>query len=436
MGKDIFDVVRGIDIVMVMEDYIDIEKRQGDEYLALCPFHNDRKLGSFLINPNKGIFKCFSCGIGGDAIEFVSLYKKTSPLEAAAEIAFNKGLINIFEYEKYIYNSTDLQYEPRKKKPVIRKYKRRNSNYILDEIGLKTDNKKLDKAYNIFLDKLELSEEHKEHLINTRDISMDIIEKRKYKAYPTYEEIKSIFSKLYLEYEDLDNIFKGVPGFYKKRVGDKWEWRMVYNEGIIIPIRNAKEQIIALQIRADRKKTNGIRYSWFSSGHHVYTDNTRFGVSSGTPLDVVYPENRPNNILFITEGRFKSEIIAKEINSTCISVQGIGNWNGIEREIYEAEDYLKQKYKEFLGFVKIYIAFDMDIYTNSQGYQQLKKMSDCIQNEFLMKEICYIEWDKEYKGIDDFILNNKMNKTEDYGKLFKLVDKEFKDREMEDKIRI
>lgn len=73
------------------------------------------------------------------------------------------------------------------------------------------------------------------------------------------------------------------------------------------------------------------------------------GVSPSTPLDVTYPEKQPNNILFITEGRFKSEVIAKEINSTCISVQGVGNWNGIEREIYEVEDYLKQKYEGFWG---------------------------------------------------------------------------------------
>lgn len=87
-----------------------------------------------------------------------------------------------------------------------------------------------------------------------------------------------------------------------------------------------------------------------------------------------------------------------------------------------------------MGFIRIYIAFDMDIYNDLQKCKQLKKMSDLIQNEFPIKEIYYVEWDSNYKGIDDFMLNNKRNKPEDYGKLFKLVDKESKNKEREDKI--
>ena len=434
MSKDIFEMVKELNIVDIIEDYINIGKKQGKEYMALCPFHNDTRLGSFLINPEKGKFKCFACGKGGDGIDFVSLYENISPVEAAARIALSKGLINIVEYENRIYNIGDFQYERLKEEPKIKKYKRRNNRYILNEIKLKANNHRLDKAYNIFLENLELKEEHREHLLKERQIPLSIIEKRKYRTYPTCEEAKVIFDKLHSEFGDLDNIFKGVPGFYKKKIGDRWEWKMKYNRGIIIPIRNAKEQIIALHLKVDKENKNGMKYKWISSKDHIYTTNTRFGVSSSAPLDVIYPEQRPNNVLFITEGRFKSEVIVNEINSTCISVQGIGNWRGIEREIYETEDYLKQKYDEFLGFTRIYIAFDMDIYTRLEAHQQLKKMSDFIQNQFLIKEIYYIEWDKTYKGIDDFILNNKRNKLEDYGKLFKLTHKEIKDREMEDKI--
>ena len=39
---------------------------------ALCPFHNDHKLGSFIFNPTTGVWKCFSCGVGGSgAISFI-----------------------------------------------------------------------------------------------------------------------------------------------------------------------------------------------------------------------------------------------------------------------------------------------------------------------------------------------------------------------------
>ena len=45
--------------------------------MALCPFHDDETTGNFSINPNKGIYKCFSCGAGGDAIKFLMEYKDT-----------------------------------------------------------------------------------------------------------------------------------------------------------------------------------------------------------------------------------------------------------------------------------------------------------------------------------------------------------------------
>ena len=423
MSRDIFEMVRELDIVEIIERYIDIENKQGDEYNALCPFHPDKRLGNFKINSKKGIFKCFSCGVGGDAIEFVSLYKNISRLEAASEIAYYKGLISIFDYNEYINNNKLTQHKIRKGKSDVKKYKNRNLKYILGEIEFKASDEELDRAYNIFLDDLKLNEKHREYLVDIRDIPINIIEKRKYKTYPTHNEMKSIFNKIYREHGDLNSIFRGVPGFFKQKVNNKWEWRAVYNEGIIIPIRNARGQIIALQIRVDREKNSGVRYNWFSSSQHIYTNNARYGVSSGVPLDVIYPEKRPNNILFITEGRFKSEAIASKIGSVCISVQGIGNWTGIEREIYVAEDYLKQRYKGYMGFTRIYIAFDMDIYENLHKYKQLEEMSDSIQSEFPTKEIYCIQWESKFKGIDDLILNNKQSRPEDYGKLFKLVDK-------------
>lgn len=58
----------------VISDFIDLQKR-GVEYVCLCPFHDDKELGNFSINPSKGVYKCFSCGAGGDAVEFLMKYK-------------------------------------------------------------------------------------------------------------------------------------------------------------------------------------------------------------------------------------------------------------------------------------------------------------------------------------------------------------------------
>jgi DNA primase len=58
-----------IDILDVVGDFVSIKKK-GQNYWACCPFHNE-KTPSFSLNPAKGIFKCFGCGKGGDAITFV-----------------------------------------------------------------------------------------------------------------------------------------------------------------------------------------------------------------------------------------------------------------------------------------------------------------------------------------------------------------------------
>ena len=58
-----------LDIVEVVSQYV-VLKKSGANYWGICPFHNDSK-PSMSVSPSKGIFKCFSCGTGGDALNFL-----------------------------------------------------------------------------------------------------------------------------------------------------------------------------------------------------------------------------------------------------------------------------------------------------------------------------------------------------------------------------
>ena len=53
-------------------------KRAGNEYKGCCPFHGE-KSPSFYVNPQKNIYHCFGCGVGGNAISFCLLYTSPSP---------------------------------------------------------------------------------------------------------------------------------------------------------------------------------------------------------------------------------------------------------------------------------------------------------------------------------------------------------------------
>jgi DNA primase len=61
---------------------------------GLCPFHADKRAGSFRVNVKTGAYRCFSCGhSGGDIIDFESRYLGCSLYEAAKRIAEQWGLV-------------------------------------------------------------------------------------------------------------------------------------------------------------------------------------------------------------------------------------------------------------------------------------------------------------------------------------------------------
>lgn len=57
-------------IVDVLGDFYTLHKK-GTTYQCLCPFHNDRHMGSFVISPRKNTYSCYSCGAHGDSISFL-----------------------------------------------------------------------------------------------------------------------------------------------------------------------------------------------------------------------------------------------------------------------------------------------------------------------------------------------------------------------------
>ena len=55
----------------ILEDFGYTLKKKGTKYHCLCPFHNDHNLGSFVVNPVRGTYACYSCGARGNAIDFL-----------------------------------------------------------------------------------------------------------------------------------------------------------------------------------------------------------------------------------------------------------------------------------------------------------------------------------------------------------------------------
>ena len=79
------EVKQSNDIVDVISQYVHL-KRSGRNYFGLCPFHSE-KSPSFSVSPDKQIFHCFGCGVGGNVISFISKIEGLNFVEAVQMLA-------------------------------------------------------------------------------------------------------------------------------------------------------------------------------------------------------------------------------------------------------------------------------------------------------------------------------------------------------------
>jgi DNA primase len=78
------------DIVDVISEHVKLT-RKGREMVGLCPFHEDHK-PSMNVNPDKQIFKCFACSVGGDVIKFVQMREGLTFMRAIERLAERAGI--------------------------------------------------------------------------------------------------------------------------------------------------------------------------------------------------------------------------------------------------------------------------------------------------------------------------------------------------------
>ena len=85
--REILETVKVDDVV---GDFVNL-KRRGTNLIGLCPFHNE-KTPSFNVNPARNIYKCFGCGRGGDAVNFLMEHEHLSFPESLRWVAAKYGI--------------------------------------------------------------------------------------------------------------------------------------------------------------------------------------------------------------------------------------------------------------------------------------------------------------------------------------------------------
>ncbi|NPA58112.1 MAG: DNA primase [Aquificae bacterium] len=141
------EVLRVSNVYDVVSEYLNLQ-RTGSNYKALCPFHNE-KTPSFIVSPQKNIFKCFGCGKSGNALTFLMEYEGLSFGDAVIKLAerynipvkftredekaqLKKGLYQVAEKVKEFYRQ-ELKNSTEAKKYL---WKREVSPSVVEKFGI------------------------------------------------------------------------------------------------------------------------------------------------------------------------------------------------------------------------------------------------------------------------------------------------------------
>lgn len=94
--EDVAAVRERTDIVKLVSGYLTLKKAGHDRFVGLCPFHTE-KTPSFGVSPSKGLYHCFGCGKGGDAIGFLRDVEHLEFAEAVERLAKDAGVALRYE---------------------------------------------------------------------------------------------------------------------------------------------------------------------------------------------------------------------------------------------------------------------------------------------------------------------------------------------------
>ncbi|MCP4337179.1 MAG: DNA primase [Mycoplasma sp.] len=213
VSNSIFEQIKNAtDIVSEISVYVDLVKK-GRNYWGICPFHDDTS-PSMSVSPEKQLFKCFVCQVGGNVMTFISNYENISFVEATKKIADKVG-IN--------FNS---------KTKVENKYNKQQLETL----------KILKEAMNFFQYSLSIKEERIGKYLNERNITLQETEKYSIGYAPFEGLVKFLKSKEYddsliinssLATENLSDFFRDrlifgiknyegeIVGFSARILGDK-----------------------------------------------------------------------------------------------------------------------------------------------------------------------------------------------------------------------
>ena len=213
-----------LDIVEVVGDFVSL-KKSGSSYKALSPFSSE-KTPSFFVSPSKQIFKCFSTGKGGDAIEFLKEVESLSYIEAIKYLAEKYGVE---------INETDQDYNKNNDKESLLIILNKAKSFFIENLNSKEGNS-LAKTY-----------------LDHREVDIKMIEK--FEIGYSLDEWDSLHNYFMDNRYNEEHISKaGLILENNNKKYDRFRGRLMF------PIHNISGKVIAFGARLIKDEKNQPKY--------------------------------------------------------------------------------------------------------------------------------------------------------------------------------
>ena len=213
-----------LDIVEVVGDFVSL-KKSGSSYKALSPFSSE-KTPSFFVSPSKQIFKCFSTGKGGDAIEFLKEVESLSYIEAIKYLAEKYGVE---------INETDQDYNKNNDKESLLIILNKAKSFFIDNLNSK-EGKSLAKTY-----------------LEHRQVDVKMIEK--FELGYSFDKWDSLYKYLIDNKFNEEHVSKaGLILENNNKKYDRFRGRLMF------PIHNISGKVIAFGARLIKDEKNQPKY--------------------------------------------------------------------------------------------------------------------------------------------------------------------------------
>lgn len=379
--EEIFAAANGIPVGDVLSARMEL-RRSGPYQKGLCPFHNDRHVGSFMTLPAKNKWKCYACGEHGDNVDFIAKIDGVPNYTAAVKILLEFGMITNGAARDLV-SGTPIKTGDYVPKTSIRANVPRSQPHCA-------------KVYEAFAAAAgDLSPKHREHILNVRHADgweQDFFEWPNPSDAAFWTRFEQELKQRGIK-TSVAAAVQYVPGF----AFNLTTMRPFFTKclGIGIKLRNANGSISGLQVRVDHPKPGAAKYKLFSSSWASYntSDNAIDGACCSQAADILFPDRKPVGAA-VTEGRFKAIQLAK-MGYVVLSLNGVLNWNLVLPDFLELV-------KDF-GFEDVHIYFDADMTEKLGVAKAAVALEKAISHEGF--NTYFVVWDKSLgKGIDDMLL--------------------------------